>query len=65
MFAVLYGSSGKTVTINFGYKSQLFPSKKDLVNVVLDKREEDEPQDIVVLSICELSENDFEKFWSE
>ena len=53
----------QTATQNFGHKRKDFPTIKDLKNVVISFHEK--ANNIVILSVCEVKNNEFDKFFSE
>lgn len=52
-----------TITQCFGSKRKDFPTIKDLKNVVISYHEK--ANNIVILSVCEVKNNEFDKFFSE
>jgi len=53
----------QTATQNFGHKRKDFPTIKDLKNVVISFHEK--ANNIVILSVCEVKNSEFDKFFSE
>ena len=53
----------QTATQSFGHKRKDFPTIKDLKNVVISFHEK--ANNIVILSVCEVRVNEFDKFFSE
>ena len=56
-------SGGNTATQVFGHKRKDFPTIKKLIDVV--RKFHDNASNVVILSVCEVKEEEYKKFFSE
>ena len=61
MFGVSFNTIGGYCNANYGTSQELFPTNEDLHDIVREYNPS--AMRIVVLSICELSESDYETFF--
>lgn len=68
VFSAVFSSglfSSTRTTMDFGSIRLDFPTKKKLKDIVSEMEKAQDPIDIVILSICELSQDDYKTYWSE
>lgn len=63
MFSAIFNHWGVMHSKNFGTQRDIFPSMYELKQQVIDAHEG--ADQIVILSICELSEDDYKTFWGD
>lgn len=63
--SAIYSRGLRSITINYGVTHHSFPSNKALKDYVLNYRKADRPENIVILAVCEVSEQDYKSFWAE
>lgn len=62
-FAAIYTFGSSTLHRNYGRRQETFPTNGDLRSVVLDY--EPKATNVVILSICELSFDDYKTYWKD
>jgi hypothetical protein len=64
IFSATYTIGYKTITRNFGTIREVFLTNNQFKGIIKELNPNNELKDIVILSVCEVSKEDFETFWS-
>ncbi len=66
IFSSVYtGERSSLISTNFGITRNSFPSNKELQEIVKSNKKDNYISNIVVLSICEVTKEDYNTFWGD